>query len=281
MIVAGSLALAVIVACILVPAVIIAGSLALAVIVACVLVPAVIIACSLALAVIAGSLALAVIAGSLALAVIAGSLALAVIAGALDQAQVAGVLAHMTTMIPWLTAVRPASVVGIALVPGATVRGCGRRGGQSDDRILLRALHGCRGNVDALRTLVWTFVRADPAQRQHEARGNGHCHGARRGNEFRVVAKRGRNILSDEIHFGGQKPSADALWNLQHAPRSQRGHEPPDGRCSDAFGDQGVQEPGHHGPRHTWLDATERAGGRAIADDDEQCIGCQISNVFE
>ncbi len=187
----------------------------------------------------------------------------------------------MTTVISWLAAARPMSVAGIALGPGGTVRGCWRRGGRSDDRILLLALRGRCGNGNSLRTLVWTFVHADPAQRQHEARGDGHRRGARRGNERRVVAKRGRNVLSDEIHFGGQKPSADALWNLQRAPRSQRWHEAPDGRRSDAFGDQGVQEPGHHGPGHTWLDATERAGGCVIADDDEQCIGCHISNALE
>ena len=135
--------------------------------------------------------------------------------------------------------------------------------------------------MDALGRFVWTFVRAGRAQSQRKARGNGHRDGARRGKEFRVVAKRARSILSDEIRFGGQQPSADAMGNLQRPSRPERGQEPPHNGAPDAFGDQGVKEPGHHRTRHTWLDATERAGGRVVADDDEQCVGCQVSNVLE
>jgi len=142
--------------------------------------------------------------------------------------------------------------------------------------MLRRALHG-RRNEDALRT----FVRARCAQRQQKARGDGDRGGARRGNEFRVAAKRARKVRSDEIRFRGHQRSHHALWNMKPARWPERGHEPPrDGR-SDAFGDESAQESGHHCPRHTSLDATERAGGRVIADDDEHCVGCQISNALE
>jgi hypothetical protein len=63
-----------------------------------------------------------------------------------------------------------------------------------------RALHGRRGKGDALRT----FVRARCAQRQQKARGNGHRDGARRGYEFRAIAKRVRKVRTDEIRFRPQ-----------------------------------------------------------------------------
>ena len=64
-------------------------------------------------------------------------------------------------------------------------------------------------------------------------------------------------------------------------PCPERGHEPPHDSRPDALGDQGVQESGHLRPRHASLDATERPGGRVIADGDEHGIGCQISNALE
>ena len=64
-------------------------------------------------------------------------------------------------------------------------------------------------------------------------------------------------------------------------PCPERGHEPPHDSRPDALGDQGVQESGHRRPRHASLDATQRAGGRVIADGDEHGIGCQISNALE
>ena len=167
--------------------------------------------------------------------------------------------------------------MGGGTMGGRTMGGCSRGGGHSDDRMLWRALHGRRRNEDALRT----FVRAGHAQRQHKAGGNGHRDGARRGHEFHVFAKRVRNVRSDEVRFRGQQRSAHALGDMQRAPRPERGHEPPHDGRSDAVGDEGVQESGHRCPRHTTLDATERAGGRVIADDDEHRIGCQISNVLE
>jgi predicted metal-binding protein len=76
-----------------------------------------------------------------------------------------------------------------------------RRAGRSNDRMLRRALQGRRRKGDALRT----FVCSRCAQRHQEARGNGQRDGARRGDELRGVAKRVREVGSDEIRFTGQE----------------------------------------------------------------------------
>ena len=183
----------------------------------------------------------------------------------------------VTTMIPRPTAVRPPSVAGLALVPRGSVRGRSRRGGHSDDRMRRRVLHDRRRDADALRP----FVRAGRAHSNHKARGNGHQDRARRSNEFRVVAKRVRKMRSDQIRLRGEKRYAHAMGNMQRGPCPEPGDEPPHDGRPDAFGDQGVQESGHRRPGHTSLDATQRAGRRVIADDDEHGIGCQISNVLK
>ena len=105
--------------------------------------------------------------------------------------------------------------------------------------------------------------------------------GARRGNELRVVAKRVRKMRSDQIRLREQERYAHAMGNMQRGPCPERGHEPPHDSRPDTFGDQGVQESGHRCPRHASLDATQRAGRRVIADDDEHGIGCQISNMLK
>ncbi len=96
-----------------------------------------------------------------------------------------------------------------------------------------------------------------------------------------MAAKRVRKMRSDQIRLRGQERYAHAMGNVQRGPRPERGHEPPHDGRPDAFGDQGVQESGHRRPGHAWLDTTQRASRRVIADDDENGIGCQISNVLK
>jgi len=177
---------------VLVPA-LIGVTLVLALIVV-VLVPA-LIGVNLVLALIGVALVLALIVVVLVPALIVVTLVLALIGVALVLT-----LIGVTTMIPGLTAVRSASVAGLALAPGGTVRGCSRRRGQSDERMLRRALHGRRGNRDRLRTIV----RARCAECHQKGRGNCHRDGARRSDELRRVAKHVRKVRSDEIRVRGQ-----------------------------------------------------------------------------
>ena len=153
-------------------------------------------------------------------------------------------------------------------------------------RIPAARAHRRRGNVDALPPFVWTLRQvsgprpAVTAQGSRERSPRRCC--LRRGNESRASAERVRSVLSDEVRLW-RTDSHPVCWlRNRSAPRRPNAgtspHTPPRRRLRH---DQGVQEPGHHGPRHAWLDATKRAGGRVIADDDEQCVGCQISNALE
>ena len=183
----------------------------------------------------------------------------------------------VTTMIPGLIAVLPRRSRGSPSFPEGPGRAFLSWGTQRRPDAAAHAPRSAqeRGSAPDVRACAGALMR------HQKARGNGQHDRARRGDEFRVVAKRVRKVLSDRDP--PSRTGAICPRHGEHAARPcpERGHEPPHDGRPDAFGDQGVQESGHRCPGHTSLDATQRAGGRVIADDDEHGIGCQISNVLE
>ncbi|HJU57310.1 MAG TPA: hypothetical protein VJ774_01060 [Actinomycetota bacterium] len=96
-----------------------------------------------------------------------------------------------------------------------------------------------------------------------------------------MAPKRVLKVRSKEIRFRGKQPSPYTLGNKLTGPWAERRDEPPHGGRPDAFGDECVQKAGHHGSRYPFLDTTERASGRVVADHDQHGAGCEISNVLE
>lgn len=115
---------------------------------------------------------------------------------------------------------------------------------------------------------------------EQDARGNGHRDGA--GGRYHGLLAGERALdRSKELGFRPQQRSGDVLRDTRRGRRSQHRQEPEGHGGSDALGDQGVKEPGHHGARYAWLDPAVRAGGRALADRDHHRVGSQVADALE